>query len=209
MLRELPTSGQPRRNEDRFYRYPDAPRRCHRRRRLAVDAALHELERADMDVSSVHVLRGTEGARLLDSSAPVVGCVPGCCGRPSGALRDGHLQAHPRAPNKGHRVVYVPARTDDDRRRVVHILRGAGGHCLLYFRAWSIEEIRVQPDPSSVPGQRLSMPARVVNNESPWSNGQKRPRKVVSELAGSRSLWTLPSDPAAGARSICFPGAQR
>src|SRR5215211_167106 len=143
MLRELPMSGQPRRNEDRFYRYP-----MHRVVAIVddnsqVDAALHELERAGMDVSSVHVLSGPEGARLLDSSGTGHGLRARLLRLAQwGAYEMDTLQAHARALNKGHHVVYVPARTDDDRRRVVDILRAAGGHYVLYFRTWSIEEIR-------------------------------------------------------------------
>jgi hypothetical protein len=134
-------SGQPRRNEDRFYRYP-----MHRVVAIIddesqVDAALDHLGRAGVEVTGVNVLSGPQGARLLDRS----GTGHGLRARlvrlaQRGAYEIDVLRAHERALNDGHHVIYVPVRGDNERRKVVDILRAAGGHYLLHFRAWSIEE---------------------------------------------------------------------
>jgi hypothetical protein len=134
---------QPRVNEDRFYRYPmhrvvaiiDDERR--------VGTALHALQQAGLDVTAVNVLSGPDGARLLDRT----GAQHGLRARllrltQRGAYEGTALQAHESALNNGQQVIYVPVQGDPERRRVVDILRAAGGHDLLHFRRWGVEELR-------------------------------------------------------------------
>jgi len=147
MREEFPMSGQPRRNEDRFYRYP-----MHRVVAIMdddsqVEAVLRELQRVGVEVSAVNVLSGPEGARLLDPS----GIDHGLRGR---LLRLGQqttyeidvLRTHERALQDGRHVIYVPVR-DENRTQVIDILRAAGGRYLLYFGRWSVEDIPAQPSP--------------------------------------------------------------
>jgi hypothetical protein len=136
-------SKQPRRNEDRFYRYP-------MQRIVAViddDAglrtALSALEQLGVDVAKVNVLTGPEGARLLDR----FGTGHGLRGRllrlaQRGAFEGNALQAHERALKEGRHVVFVPARGKERSSGVADALRVAGGHYLLNFRMWSIEVLQ-------------------------------------------------------------------
>jgi hypothetical protein len=134
---------QPRRNEARFYRYPmhrvvavfDDP--------VQVDAALHDLEAASIDVSAVNVLSGREGARLLDRT----GVGHGMRGRllrffQRAAFENEALAAHEQALTEGRHVVYVPVKGTDERQRVVNILRRHGGYQILHFRRWAVEAMR-------------------------------------------------------------------
>jgi hypothetical protein len=135
-------TGQPRQNEDRFYRYP-------KRRVVAVidddvqlDAAVRELDRVGIDRAGVNVLSGPDGARLLDRSgtghglrARLLRLVQG------GAYETDALRAHERALNDGHHVTYVPVRDQRDRANVAGVLRAAGGYYLLYFGAWPVEQL--------------------------------------------------------------------
>jgi hypothetical protein len=134
--------GQPRRNEDRFYRYP-------KRRVVAVidddaqlEAAVRDLDRVGVDRAGVNVLSGPDGARLLDRS----GTGHGLRARllrlvQRGAYESDALRAHEQALNDGHHVIYVPVRDQGDRAKVADVLRAAGGYYLLYFGAWSVEQL--------------------------------------------------------------------
>ena len=134
---------QPRVNENRFYRYP-----MHRVVAIIDDdaqvkAAMQDVQQAGVEVTEVNVLSGPEGAQLLDRA----GTQHGFRGRvlrltQRGAFEGDALQAHERALNNGHQVIYVPARGEPQRGRVVDILRTAGGHDLLYFRRWGVEDLR-------------------------------------------------------------------
>jgi hypothetical protein len=135
--------GQPRRNERRFYRYP-----LHRIVAVIDGApnlglALADLGSAGYDVSKVNVLSGPQGARLLDPT----GVRHGLRGRLL-RWRQGYgyetdaLGVHTDALVNGRHVVYVPVTGDQERRRVLDVLRARGGHHLLHFRRWTIEEIR-------------------------------------------------------------------
>ncbi len=135
--------GQPRRNEKRFYRYP-----LHRIVAILDDApslgfALADMGAAGIDVSKVNVLSGPRGAMLLDPA----GVRHGLRGRLL-RWRQGYgyetdaLGTHTAALLDGQHVVYVPVNGDQERQRVVDILHARGGHDLLHFRRWTIEELR-------------------------------------------------------------------
>jgi hypothetical protein len=135
--------GQPGRNEKRFYRYP-----LHRIVAVVDDApnlglALADLGAAGRDVSKVNVLSGPQGARLLDPT----GMRHGLRGRFL-RWRQGYgyesdaLGVHTDALVNGRYVMYLPVNGDRERQRVVDVLRARGGHHLLYFRRWTIEELR-------------------------------------------------------------------
>jgi hypothetical protein len=136
-------SGQPRRNEDRSYRYPK-----HRVVAIVgdeqqVDAAIKNLDRAGVDVSNVHVLSGPAGARLLDRSGKRHGLRARLLRLAQvGAFEADALRQHEKALMDGQHLIFVPAHGNDTRRKVTDILRAAGGHGLLYFGTWSVEELR-------------------------------------------------------------------
>jgi hypothetical protein len=52
------------------------------------------------------------------------------------------LGVHTDALVKGRHVMYVPGDGDPERQRVVDVPRARGGHHLLHFRRWTIEELR-------------------------------------------------------------------
>jgi hypothetical protein len=134
---------QPHRNEDRFYRYP-------KHRVVAIidddqllETAVKHLDDAGIDLDTVHVLSGPDGARLLDRSgrrhgfgARLLRIAQG------GAFETDVLRAHEAALNDGRHVLFVPASGADARKTVADILRAAGGHGLLYFGTWTIGELR-------------------------------------------------------------------
>jgi hypothetical protein len=135
---------QPRRNEQRFYRYPmnrvvaivdDAP---------SLDLALADLGSAGMDVSEVNVLSGPRGARLLDPAGVRHGLRSlflrwrqGVFGYEADALG-----VHTHALLTGRHVIYVPVKGEEERQRVIDVLRARGAHHLLHFHKWTIEEVR-------------------------------------------------------------------
>ena len=134
--------GEPRRNEPRFYRYP-------MRRVVSIiddtsslEAILKDLASSGIDVSTVNVLSGQEGARLLDRS----GATRGLRGRVLRLLQKSAyeyeaLVEHETALNAGRHVLYVPVRTRRQRRQVVDIMRNHGGYGMTYFSRWSVEHI--------------------------------------------------------------------
>jgi hypothetical protein len=134
--------GQPRRNDDRFYRYPSHRVVAIVDHAADVDEAVSELQQIGVDTAHVDVLSGPEGARLLDRT----GRRHGLRARllrwaQRGAYEGETLRAHEHALNDGKHVIYVPVRGEEERTQVARILRAAGGSSLLYFRGWSIEEM--------------------------------------------------------------------
>ena len=130
---------QPLRNGRRFHLYPmfrvaaildDADDTC---------TALDALERAGVDVSTVDLLTGREGARALDRT----GRRHGWGARllrllQRGAYEGEALEAHEHALEDGRNVIFVPARGNADSYRVAEILRAAGGHYILHFHPWHV-----------------------------------------------------------------------
>jgi hypothetical protein len=134
---------QPHRNEERFYRYP--------MKRVAaiiddgqhLSDALRHLEEAGVDMSGVHVLSGPDGARLLDSSGRRSGLYARILRLLQRTAYEGEtLSRHEQALKSGGNVIYVPVGSEDERARVVRVLRNAGGHYLLHFHRWTVEELR-------------------------------------------------------------------
>jgi hypothetical protein len=137
-------TGQPRQNENRFYRYP-------KRRIVAVidddaplDATVRSLSGVGVDAGEVNVLSGPDGARLLDRSgadhglrARLLRLVQG------GAFESDALRVHEQALNDGRHVIYVPVQDRPQLAKAVSLLRAAGGRYLLYFGAWSVEQLPV------------------------------------------------------------------
>ena len=133
---------QPRRNEPRFYRYP-----MHRVVAIIDDSAslettLDDLKAAGINVYTMNVLSGHEGARLLDRT----GTTHGLRGRllrlaQKTAYENEALAAHEKALINGRHILYVPVKGSDQRRRVVDIIRNHGGYGIIHFRRWAIEHI--------------------------------------------------------------------
>jgi hypothetical protein len=134
--------GPPRRNEDRFYRYPtnrivailpgDAP----------LSSALGKLEPLGVSVADVNVLSGADGVRLLDRT----GAGHGLRARllrmfQRGAYEVNTLRVHEQALRAGGHVIYVPVRDKDQARKVAGVLRDAGGRDVLYFGTWAISQL--------------------------------------------------------------------
>jgi hypothetical protein len=136
-------SQEVRRNEPRFYRYPMKRIAAIINEDQSLERALHDLAEAGVKLKDVNVLTGPEGVRLLDRR----GVRRGLRSRllrvaQSTAYERTVLDVHERALKEGHHIIYVPARGDDQIQKVVDILRRAGGHYLLYFHRWTVEELR-------------------------------------------------------------------
>jgi len=135
--------GQPRRNEKRFYRYP-----LHRIVAILDDApglgyALADMGAAGIDVSKVNVLSGPRGPCCSTIPASGMDCAAGSFAGARGmATRPMPSRSTPALCLDGRHVVYVPVDDDQERQRTIDILRARGGHHLLHFRRWTIEEIR-------------------------------------------------------------------
>ena len=132
---------QPHRNEPKFYRYPMQRLVTVLDDQAATDDALARLRRIGVDLSSVHVLSGPEGAALLDRR----GQRHGLRGRllrvlQRTAAENDMLDLHDQALRHGGHVVYVPVRGEDRKEQVAEALRAAGGHHLVYFGRFTIEK---------------------------------------------------------------------
>lgn len=135
-------TGPPRRNENRFYRYPKnrivvvLPDDAH------VNAVLGRLEPLGVNVADVNVLSGDDGGRLLDRT----GADHGLRARllrtfQRGAYEVDSLRNHEQALRAGEHVIYIPVRGEDQVRNVAAALGDAGGRYVLYFGAWTISQI--------------------------------------------------------------------
>lgn len=132
----------PRRNERRFYSYPLGRVVAAVQDDRTLEAALAALAQAGVDVSSVNVLTGPEGAQLLDRS----GREHGLRGRLTrllqrGAFENEALDLHEATLRSGGSVVYVPTSGQPPRDQVAQLLRSNGAHALLHFRRWSVEPL--------------------------------------------------------------------
>jgi hypothetical protein len=137
---------EPRRNEKRFYTYPMNQVVAIIDDATSLKEALRRLEASGVDLSTVHVLTGPEGERLLDPE----GIQHGWWARllrfaQRGAFEGKAMQVHGQALANGHHVLFVPTRGDAQTRQVIGAVQGAGGHHLLHFRRWSIEHILTPP----------------------------------------------------------------
>ena len=97
--------------------------------------ALADLGAAGYDGSKVNVLSGPQGARLLDPT----GVRHGLRGQFL-RWRQGYGYETHALVNWRH-VIYVPVNGDGERQRVADVLRARGGHHLLHFHRWTIEEL--------------------------------------------------------------------
>ena len=139
-------TGPPRRNEDRFYRYP-------KNRIVAVlpddahlKSALGKLQPLGVNVADVNVLSGADGARLLDRT----GAGHGLRGRllrtfQRGAYEVDSLRVHELALRAGEHVLYIPVRGKDQARKVAAAVGDAGGRYVLYFGSWTIGQLPAAP----------------------------------------------------------------
>jgi membrane protease YdiL (CAAX protease family) len=134
---------QPRRNEPRFYHYPMGRVAAIIDDDRSLDQALKSLPQAHVKLADVNVLTGPEGIRLLDRRGVRRGLR-------SRLLRIAQLTAyegvaldtHEQALREGHQIIYVPVRGEGEIQSVVDVLRRVGGHYLLQFRRWKVEELR-------------------------------------------------------------------
>ena len=134
-------SDQPHRNEPMSYRYPMQRLVAVLDDETAVDGALQQLGRTGIDLSTVHVLSGREGAALLDRR----GEGHGLRARLLRLLQwtsaeNDTLDVHDQALRDGGHVLYVPVRGEDRKEQVAEALRAAGGHHLVYFGRFTTEK---------------------------------------------------------------------
>jgi hypothetical protein len=136
-------SEQPRFNEDRYYRYPKGRIAAVLNDDRNLEEALAHLPEADVNLADVNVLSGFEGMQLLDRKGARRGLR-------SRLLRIAQLTAyegtaldnHEQALRNGHYIIYVPVKGEQQTQSVLDILRRAGGHYLLQFHRWTVEELR-------------------------------------------------------------------
>lgn len=109
--------------------------------RPAVDQVLHDLRKADIDVSEVRILHGDEGARILDHTGAEHGGVTRL------ARFFQNLELHPEHPRgvrrrlrKQEALISVPC-TDDKRYMVGMLLLERGGHAIIYFDPGTAETL--------------------------------------------------------------------
>ena len=137
----MSTNGEPRRNQRRFYRYPTRQMVAVLDDESGVQAAVRRLREFGVDPSTVTVLSGPDGARLLDRK----GGGHGLGGRllrllQRTAAEGNALELHEQALRDGASVVFAPAHGEADKEKVAATLRIAGGHDLIYFGRWSLEQ---------------------------------------------------------------------
>jgi hypothetical protein len=132
---------QSHRNESRFYAYPWQRLVAVLDDRHAVDDAYAKLRNADVDVQEVYLLSGPQGALLLDRRGRRHG-LRGWLLRllQSTSSENDSLDTHDRALRDGKHVLFVPASRADVRERIAGALVSAGGHDLVYFGRFTIEQ---------------------------------------------------------------------
>lgn len=132
-------NSKPHWNESRFYRYPSRRIVAVFDERPAINAALAHLQQAGVDVATVHVLSGPQGAQLLDRR----GIRHGLRGRllrvmQHGAFEGDTLRMHEQELNGGSHLLFVPLRRAQHVPELAEILQAVGGRNLVYFARWSI-----------------------------------------------------------------------
>jgi hypothetical protein len=136
-------SQEPRFNEERFYRYPMGRIAAIIDNERGLNEALQHLPSANVNLSDVNVLSGQEGIRLLDRRGVRRGLRSRLLRLAQLTVYEGiALDTHEQALRSGHYVIYVPVSGEEQVRNVVDILRRAGGHYLLQFHRWTVEELR-------------------------------------------------------------------
>jgi hypothetical protein len=130
-------------NEDRYYRYPKGRIAAVLNEDRNLEEALEHLPEANVNLENVNVLSGFEGMQLLDRKGARRGLR-------SRLLRIAQLTAyegialdnHEQALRNGHYIIYVPVKGEKQTQSVTDILRRSGGHYLLQFHRWTVEELR-------------------------------------------------------------------
>jgi len=136
-------SQKPRFNEERFYRYPKGRIAAIIDNERSLNEALEHLPQANVNLSDVNVLSGSEGIRLLDRRGVRRGLRSRLLRLAQLTVYEGvALHTHEQALRDGNYVIYVPVKGEDQVRNVVDILRRAGGHYLLQFHRFTVEELR-------------------------------------------------------------------
>ena len=134
-------SDQPHRNEPMSYRYPMQRLVAVLDDDAAVEGALQELGRTGIDLSTVHVLSGREGAALLDRRGEGHGLTARLLRLLQWTSAENDmLDVHDQALRDGGHVLYVPVRGEDRKEQVAEGLRAAGGHHLVYFGRFMTEK---------------------------------------------------------------------
>jgi predicted dinucleotide-binding enzyme len=148
-----PTSGQPVMpqkapfNVNMFYKYPMNRVVAIFQDEAQVEVAVRHLQRIGIDLATINVLSGPDGARLLDRS----GAANGLGARLlrvmqlGGAFEGETLKVHAKALERGAAVVYVPVSGDDEEQRVATVLRQSGGTHLVRYHRWTIDPLPALP----------------------------------------------------------------
>jgi hypothetical protein len=136
-------SQQPRFNEDRYYRYPKNRIAAILNDDQSLDEAVKHLPEAKLNLSDVNVLSGPDGMRLLDRRGVRRGLRSRILRIAQQTAYEGTaLDNHEQALRKGQHIIYVPVKGEEQTQSVIDILRRAGGHYLLQFHRWTVEELR-------------------------------------------------------------------
>jgi hypothetical protein len=134
---------QPRFNEDRYYRYPKNRIAAILNDDRSLDEAVKHLPQANVNLGDVNVLSGPEGIRLLDRRGVRRGLRSRLLRIAQQTAYEGTaLDNHERALRNGQYIIYVPVKGEEQIQDVIDALRRAGGHYLLQFHRWTVEELR-------------------------------------------------------------------
>jgi hypothetical protein len=139
-------NGQPRRNEESFNEHPTDRIAAIIDTDAQLDTALRELEGAGVDLSSIHILSGPEGAQLLGQADDGHGLRARLRRMAQNAgYESTALHAQERALNDGRHILYVPVGDDEDVKKVADTLRTTDAYYLLHFKSWSITQLPARP----------------------------------------------------------------
>jgi hypothetical protein len=136
-------SQQPRFNEDRYYRYPKGRIAAVLDEDRNLEEAVKHLPEAKVNLADVNVLSGFEGMQLLDRKGARRGLRSRLVRFAQLTAYEGTaLDNHERALRNGHYIIYVPVKGEQQTQSVIETLRRSGGHYLLQFHRWTVEELR-------------------------------------------------------------------